>query len=179
VRPVLSLLLGSLIASCGLPFWTPRPDPLERLVGPGSLLTGAWDLTFMLDSVRHPEAEHDHRPVWTTTSSAVPWLHGSIVISDSARNTSDGRLIYATLRLWDEAGTAAHLAGYLGDDIQLFWEQHGDSLDLSFTPNVADAGVGAVGRFFGDSVIGSWTDDSYGGALHGGRFRMVRHPVRT
>jgi len=126
----------------------------------------------MLDSLRDPGSEHG-RAVWTASTIAVPWMRGTLTVSDSALATPDGQWLFATLRLQDANGTPIHLPGYPGKDIYISPEPRGDSLWLSFT-QTADAGIAATGRFFGDSLIGSWYDGSFGGPLHGGRFRMIR-----
>jgi len=49
-------------------------------------------------------------------------------------------------------------------------------LQLLFTPGAADCGFAAEGSVRGDSVIGSWNEDSYVGRRTAGRFFMVRSP---
>jgi len=45
---------------------------------------------------------------------------------------------------------------------------------LNFTPGAADCGFSASGAFFGDSLIGTWNEESFHGPVAAGRFRMVR-----
>jgi hypothetical protein len=52
--------------------------------------------------------------------------------------------------------------------------REGDVTFLGFTPGVADCGFGASGTFFGDSLIGTWSEESFRGPIASGRFRMVR-----
>lgn len=49
-----------------------------------------------------------------------------------------------------------------------------DVVSLSFTPGVADCGFSASGALRGDSLIGTWNEESFAGPVATGRFRMVR-----
>ena len=49
-----------------------------------------------------------------------------------------------------------------------------DNTTLRFTPEAVDCGFSASGKFYGDSLIGTWEETSFIGPVTVGYFRMSR-----
>ena len=47
---------------------------------------------------------------------------------------------------------------------------------IGFTPDAPDCGLWALGVYYGDSLIGTWSELSRAGNQSHGRFRMIRRP---
>ena len=122
-------------------------------------LVGDWTVEFRLDSLRAAGQ-------WSAASRQS--IQGSLHLSDS-----DG---VAASRI------RVDFKPLLGRDMSCFdplptstvITRAGENTSLHFTPGAADCGFGASGRFFGDSLIGAWSETSFAGPIAMGRFRMVR-----
>jgi len=131
-------------------------------------LAGDWTIEFRLDSVRGPQG------------SVVPWqpassqtAQGTLHLSDSTAGRPAGAvrsridvdfnpLLGRPMSCFDPRPTSTSVS------------QDSETTSLRFTPNAADCGFAASGKFYGDSLVGTWDESSFTGPKAKGRFRMIR-----
>ena len=131
-------------------------------------LSGDWTIEFRLDSVRGPQG------------SVIPWrpasfqtARGTLHLSDSTTDRPAGAV---------RSHIDVDFTSMLGHPMSCFdplptstvVTENGEKTDLLFTPNAADCGFSASGKFYGDSLVGTWDESSFTGPLAMGRFRMIR-----
>ena len=148
----LSALL--LVVACGR-ITLPAPS------GNGShkTLAGDWTIEFRLDSMRTAGK-------WSPASYQT--IQGTLHLADS-----DG-VVRSTIQV--------DFNPLLGRDMSCFdprptstaISHTGENTSLVFTSGAADCGFGALGKFYGDSLFGTWSETSFVGAVAMGRFRMLR-----
>lgn len=115
---------------------------------PRRTLLGTWNVEFQLDNAS---------------------AHGTLTLSDSNAGVFHSNLqvefvplLGRPMSCFDPRPTTTTVS------------RDGDVTFLGFTPGAADCGFGAQGTFLGDSLIGTWSEESFRGPVASGRFRMVR-----
>ncbi len=131
-------------------------------------LDGSWSLEFRVDSVRS-EAGNG----WQTGSGKT--ASGTLRFTDTD-STNQGPVRNVSYDILFAAALGRPMSCYTPGDKRLSATFHQDSLRIWFTPGSYDCGFSGDGKFFGDSLIGEWSETSFRGPVSTGRFRMVRLP---
>ena len=122
-------------------------------------LAGDWSIEFRLDSTRGTG-------VWSPTSdsSIQGTLHlaGNDGVVRSTIEVDFKPLLGRDMSCFDPRPTSTVITHAI------------ESTSLHFTPEAADCGFGASGKFYGDSLVGTWSETSFIGPVAVGAFRMLR-----
>jgi len=169
----LSLVLcGALAVACGgMPLFTPRPDAAVPLGSHDSrrALAGSWQADFEADSVEWPSGGDSIR----FRQAPSKWISGSLWLGDTI----------AGLRVRGlRAEMVVDFTPILGRQMSCFEsgrgvvdvERHGQTVRFWFTPGAGDCGFGGIAQYYGDSLIGTWSEGAFVGSASAGRFRFVR-----
>lgn len=122
-------------------------------------LAGDWTLEFRLDSTR----------------SGGNW-------SSASHQSAQGTLHLANPDGVVRSSIQVDFRPLLGRDMSCFdprptstaISRGGENTILVFTPGAADCGFSASGKFYGDSMVGTWSETSFIGPVAVGQFRMIR-----
>jgi hypothetical protein len=181
-------------------FWTPAPDVPQSLKASDNrhLVTGTWKLTLTVDSLRSGSSRRDTLPqvrvacLYIADSIASPQRSymlavlqpsfGQMVrslyripssVGPQPSSTPSSEEVKAAKRRAEESSTWPLAFGGHAIDIQ----HRGDRWSFVLTPGVFDYYVGFAGRLFGDSLTGTWHEESQGQTESAGRFTM--RPLET
>ena len=162
------LLLLVILAGCAsAPSHGPYNDqPLPADDWRQSLL-GTWKVEFGVDSVR-------------SGGSVARWERGSFRTVQGTlqvRDTITGRWtrgLRSEIDVKFDDALGRPMSCFDPRPVSTGVERRRGELVLLFTPDAADCGFNAHGKVFGDSVVGTWYESSFGGPSVMGRFRMSR-----
>ena len=142
-----------LIASCGrITLPAARTDSNRTLAGD-------WKIEFQLDSMR---AAGTWRPASPQSIQGALHLADSDGVVRSSIQVDFTPLLGRDMSCFDPRPTSTAIS------------HAGESTSLTFTPGAADCGFGASGKFYGDSLVGTWSETWFIGPVAVGGFRMVR-----
>ncbi|HEY2378252.1 MAG TPA: hypothetical protein VGH98_19905 [Gemmatimonadaceae bacterium] len=151
------LLIALSLVACGRTTLPPATGNASQ-----QALAGDWVVEFRLDSMRTAGK-------WQAASSSS--ARGTLRLTDSSTRSETVRstidvdftpLLGRPMSCFDPRPTSTTIS------------QNGESTSLDFTPGAADCGFGASGKFYGDSLVGTWVETSFIGPMATGRFRMKR-----
>lgn len=165
-----SLLLLALIG-CNKEFYSIRPDAAVPLSDDDARrgLIGHWKVEFRVDSLR--KGPNRWGPPLDTDARAA----GTLELRDTlATPHHPVRGLRANLDVDFTPILQRQVSCYEPGLRVIQVEQHDKDVAMWFTPGAADCGFGANGRFYGDSLIGGWSETSFAGPIVEGQFRMVR-----
>lgn len=150
---ILSLVPYVMMVACGRMTLPPNGGDSQRT------LAGDWTLEFGLDSVRSSGQ-------WSATSHRS--IQGSLHLADS-----DG-VVRSSIQLDFRPLLGREMSCFDPRPTSTAISQAGNNTSLHFTPGAADCGFSASGKFYGDSLVGTWSETSFIGPVAVGRFRMIR-----
>jgi hypothetical protein len=142
-----------LIAACGR-VSLPRPTASDS-----QTLAGDWTLEFQFDSLRSAGA-------WSPASQQA--TQGTLHLDDS-----DG-VTHSSIQVDFKTLLGREMSCFDPRPTSTVISHSGESTSLHFTPGAADCGLTAFGKFYGDSLVGTWEETSFIGPVALGRFRMIR-----
>lgn len=174
-RPFFLICGAALTVACaGTPLFTPRPDAAVPLGSHDSrrALAGSWRAEFVADSVEWPSGGDSIRFRHGPTN----WIVGTLWLGDTVAGLGVVRGLRSDL--------VADFTPILGRQMSCFQsgrgvidvERHGQTVQFWFTPGAGDCGFGGTARYYGDSIVGTWSEAAFVGAASVGRFRFVRLP---
>ena len=123
-------------------------------------LAGDWTLRFGLDSSR------TQRSSWTRGSHQS--VQGTLHLASSSGDVSSRiqvdfwPLVYRDMSCFAPRPRTTVITN------------SGENTTLLFTPEAVDCGFSASGKFYGDSLIGTWEETSFVGPVTAGYFQMIR-----
>ncbi|HKW46108.1 MAG TPA: hypothetical protein VJN70_01630 [Gemmatimonadaceae bacterium] len=131
----------------------PPPSDSQRT------LVGDWTVEFRLDSLRTTGT-------WSPASRQS--AQGTLHLADS-----DGQ-VRSSIQMDFRPLLGREMSCFVPRPTSTFISRAGENTSLVFTPGAADCGFSASGKFYGDSLIGTWGETSFIGPVAAGQFRMVR-----
>jgi hypothetical protein len=159
------------LVGCNKELYPIRPDaavPLEDNDTRRSLV-GRWSVEFTVDSLmQRPDR-------WVLPGDTEASAAGTLELRDTlatVRHPTRGLRAYLDV----DFTSILHrqVSCYEPGPMVIQVERKDSDVAMWFTPGAADCGFGARGRFFGDSLIGAWSETSFSGPIVEGQFRMVR-----
>lgn len=138
-------------------------DSGESAQRPRDALAGDWTVEFRLDSTRAGAT-------WRAASGAT--VLGTLHLADSSTGQSGRRSSSIHVDFGPVLGRPMSCMDPVPTQTGVGISQ--DTVTLNFTPSVADCGFGAAGELRGDSIVGTWSEESFAGPVALGRFRASR-----
>jgi hypothetical protein len=164
-------LLALLSMGCG----NDSPPKLPRSGTPlatrdwRSVLVGQWRVYFYVDSAR---SRKDGVPSPLAAASREPVV-GALRVSGTLPNAGGIEILSeSSIDFRSVLGREIACGDWQRGSIGL--TERNDSIEIAFTPDVADCGFVATAIRINDSLTGSWYEASFGGPVVLGRFRMIR-----
>jgi hypothetical protein len=174
MRSVKVLIPSLLTGACtSLPLWTPRPGPLSSHNSRRDLL-GTWSVEFIADTV--DSFAGFQRGLRLVARHGVPAtkIVGSLQLLDSL--TADRVEIYA--RADRNFVNVLCNKRYQNEVIIMSVSRKNANVDLLIPPylfmHAHSHNLFATARYYGDSVVGNWSQSCSTGVQVLGRLRMVR-----
>ena len=168
-----ALVAAMLLSSCGRPLLTPPPRVRALSVGDSRrALVGLWKIEFTIDSVQNITTGKGgaRSSLLAVTPSTVA---GTLELRDTVDGI-DGLNLKGTVALDFQRLLGQPLSCYDPRYALVGVKRRNTHVRLELAPGAADCGLYADGRYLGDSVVGSWLEDSFIGPRAVGRFRMLR-----
>ena len=138
-------------------------------------LTGSWRADFEADSARWPLRDSTGRVTgaeFRRGSSA--WISGTLWLGDTVAGLGVARGLRADLVMDFTPILGRQMSCFCSGRGVVDVERHGNTVHFWFTPGTGDCGFGGTARYYGDSLIGTWSEGSFVGPASGGRFRLQR-----
>src|SRR5574341_179361 len=170
-------LLFAPFLGCGKPFWTPlpsRPTPLN-LDDSRRALIGTWKIAFAADTIEIVADSVSSPPRYTRIAGGSSWTTGTLQLRDTLV-ASESDELFARFDIDFAPILTRPMSCFEAGEGRVGVRRNGATVHFWFTPNWNDCGFAGTARFYGDSLVGTWGEESFAGSPSFGRFRMLRLP---
>jgi hypothetical protein len=133
---------------------------------------GAWQIEFVLDSVRVPDQTDG---VMLMRAVSGPSVLGRFTLTDSIVDAPWIRGLRSSLIIDDVALLGRPMSCFEPRPTTTRIERQNGGVIIDFTPGAADCGLTALVQMEGDSVIGRWREGGFTGPPATGRVSLRRN----